>query len=344
MYCDFPELGRCCFCMPLRRGVLTFGYLNFFFSVFMLGVYSYYINAASGNLHLIYHGSLSMIPAEACLFIYCLEIVFNLILLYGTHLKKLLFVKIFYYFAIVSTVASVMIQLLDASEMWMRLAIETISLTFAGLCLQLYLIILVRSLIKKLMVDGDHVFENQLHQIVTGERKFNNASNGIYDANTVVPNNPNDGFALFALSLDVYFSDGFDLSTHTFGFYRGTSFIAERWLFFLMYCVEIAFILVLLIGVHTRNSRLMLVYYYYGITTTLASLATFMFVNVQEFHTHIPLYLIDITIIFSAIVTQAYLLLLIRSELEKPRESLRFVNHLAEVCVQQPATNGLNPL
>ncbi|XP_061718230.1 uncharacterized protein LOC133525838 [Cydia pomonella] len=192
MYCDFPELGRCCFCLPLRRGVLTFGYLNFFFSVFMLGVYSYYINAASGDLHLIYHGSLSMIPAEACLFIYCLEIVFNLILLYGTHLKKLLFVKIFYYFAIVSTVASVLIQLLDASEMWMRLAIETVSLTFAGLCLQLYLIILVRSLIKKLMVDGDHIFENQLHQIVTGERKFNNANNGIYDANTVVPNNPND--------------------------------------------------------------------------------------------------------------------------------------------------------
>ncbi|XP_063538768.1 uncharacterized protein LOC134748002 [Cydia strobilella] len=152
------------------------------------------------------------------------------------------------------------------------------------------------------------------------------------------------GFALFAVSLDVYFSEGFDLSTHTFGFYRGTSFIAERWLFFVMYCVEIAFIVVLLIGIHTRNSRLMLVYYYYGITTTLASLVTFMFVNVQEFHTHIPLYLIDITIIFSAIVTQAYLLLLIRSELEKPRESLRFVNHLAEVCVQQPATNGLNPL
>ncbi|XP_047997913.1 uncharacterized protein LOC125235408 isoform X1 [Leguminivora glycinivorella] len=238
MYCDFPELGRCCFCMPLRRGVLTFGYLNFFFSVFMIGVYSYYMNLASDNLHLLYHGSLSVIPVEACLFIYCLEIVFDLVLLYGTHL----------------------------------------------------------------------------------------------------------GFAVFALSLDVYFSEGLDLSTHTFGFYRGTSFIAERWLFFIMYCVEIAFIIVLLIGVHTRNSRLMIVYFYYGITTTLASLATFIFVNIQEFHTHIPLYLIDITIIFSAIVTQAYLLLLIRSELDKPRESLRFVNHLAEVCVQQPATNGLNPL
>lgn len=28
MYCDWPVLKRCCFCMPLRRGVLVVAYLN----------------------------------------------------------------------------------------------------------------------------------------------------------------------------------------------------------------------------------------------------------------------------------------------------------------------------
>ncbi|XP_073945965.1 uncharacterized protein [Choristoneura fumiferana] len=185
MYCDCPDFGRCCFCMPLRRGVLTFGYLNILFSLFMVGVYSYCIHEGSREPTLVYHGSVSMIAAEACLFVYCVEIVFNALLLYGAHMKNVFYLKIFYYFAIVSTVASVLVQLLDSSDMWFRIALETVALTFAGLCLQLYLVILVRSLIKKLAVDGTHVYENQLHQIVTGERKI---INGIYDTSTVVPN------------------------------------------------------------------------------------------------------------------------------------------------------------
>ncbi|KAH9645119.1 hypothetical protein HF086_005664 [Spodoptera exigua] len=97
MYCDWPTLGRCCFCMPLRRGILTFGYINLIFSAFMVGVYSYSVHTE---------------------------------------------------FAI-----------------------------------QIYLIILIRSLLKKMEQSNPHGYENQLQQIVY-EGKVE--SNGVYDP-TVVP-------------------------------------------------------------------------------------------------------------------------------------------------------------
>lgn len=28
MRVDLPECGRCCFCLPLRKGVLTYGYIS----------------------------------------------------------------------------------------------------------------------------------------------------------------------------------------------------------------------------------------------------------------------------------------------------------------------------
>ncbi|XP_073945966.1 uncharacterized protein [Choristoneura fumiferana] len=153
-------------------------------------------------------------------------------------------------------------------------------------------------------------------------------------------------FAIFIVCVDLYFVFGYEVSTYTYGFFRGTFFLTERWLIFVLYAVEIAFIVVLIIGAHLRNHKLMLAYYYYAITTTLAAFASFLFVSIKHVHlTQSSIDLVDVSIMFSGIISQVYLLLLIRSELRKPREALRYVNHLAEVTVQ-PHTreNGCNPL
>ncbi|KAJ8720019.1 hypothetical protein PYW07_012062 [Mythimna separata] len=191
MYCDWPTLGRCCFCMPLRRGVLTFGYINLIFSAFMVGVYSYSIHA-DFDLFSIYHGinvGVS-IPQGVCVAIYCLEIVFTAVLLYGTHKKLINYIKTYYYFAVTTTVASVLVQIIDfaasvSSRMGFYMVFEVLPLMFAALTIQVYLIILIRSLLKKMEEDIPHGYENQLQQIVY-EGKVDGVANGVYDP-TVVP-------------------------------------------------------------------------------------------------------------------------------------------------------------
>ncbi|XP_073945758.1 uncharacterized protein [Choristoneura fumiferana] len=153
-------------------------------------------------------------------------------------------------------------------------------------------------------------------------------------------------YSIYIVCVNLYFEFDKELSSYDFGFLRGASFIVERWLVFLLYAVEIAFIIVLIIGAHLKKEKLLVAYYYYGITTTLAAFATFFFLTVKYAQTtHSTLFALDLSIMFSAIVSQVYLLLLIRSELRKPREALRYVNHLAEVTVQPHAReNGFNPL
>lgn len=189
MYCDWPVLGRCCFCMPLRRGILTFAYLNLFFSSFMMGVYSYSIHTDYG-LFGIYHGASVNIPAEICVALYCLELVFDVILIYGTHKKLMNYIKIYYYFALVTIVASFLMQLIELTgsiaNHRIHIFFEIGPLMFASICIQIYLIILIRSLLQKMNVSsGPNIYDNPLQQIVY-EGKVDN--NGVYDP-TVVPVN-----------------------------------------------------------------------------------------------------------------------------------------------------------
>ncbi|CAH0625271.1 unnamed protein product [Chrysodeixis includens] len=189
MYCDWPTLGRCCFCMPLRRGVLTFGYINLIFSAFMIGVYSYAVHS-SYEMFALYHGTSVgiTIPEGVCVAIYCIEFIFSVVLLYGAHMKRMEYIKAYYYFAITTTVAAILVQLIDfaaasSSHMGMYMMFETMPLMLAGACIQLYLIILIRSLLKKMEVSGPHGYENQLQQIVFDGKV---ETNGVYDS-TVVP-------------------------------------------------------------------------------------------------------------------------------------------------------------
>ncbi|CAB3227846.1 unnamed protein product [Arctia plantaginis] len=188
MYCDWPLLGRCCFCMPLRRGVLTFGYLNLLFSAFMVGVYSYSVHSEYG-LIAIYHGANFDIPSEFCVAIYCIELIFNGILIYGAHKKIVLHLKLYYYFSLMTIVATLLLQIIDfisavSSRMRLHMFFEIGPLMFASTCIQVYLIILVRSLIRKMDISSaPNVYDNPLQQFVYDGKT---EPNGVYDT-TVVP-------------------------------------------------------------------------------------------------------------------------------------------------------------
>ncbi|XP_049875222.1 uncharacterized protein LOC126373212 [Pectinophora gossypiella] len=187
MFCEVPDFGRCCFCLPLRRGVLLFGYINVLFSAFMVGVYAYCVNGCeSNNFQLIYRGVTTDSVAGVCIAVYCAEIIVNCLLVYGAHEKIIICLKIFYYYSISTTLAAVVLEVVEfANAAHLGRVLEMGILTFTGLCIQLYLICLVRSLLNKLVTAGPHSYDNQLHTIVSGETKIDN---GIYNNSTVVPN------------------------------------------------------------------------------------------------------------------------------------------------------------
>lgn len=186
MYCDLPEFGRCCFCMPLRKGVLVFGYINLFFSAFLVGLHSYGVHYQK-NVFSVYHGITTSVPTELSIALYCLEIILTSFLIYGAHKRIISYMKWFYYFTVTTTVAAILIQILEfTSYRSFGFIIEVCLFSASGLFIQIYLILHVRSLIKKLEMDGPHLYDNPLHQIVTGEAKIE--SNGIYNNTTVEPN------------------------------------------------------------------------------------------------------------------------------------------------------------
>ncbi|XP_026332538.1 uncharacterized protein LOC113239673 [Hyposmocoma kahamanoa] len=181
MYCDIPDFGRCCLCLPLRKGILIFGYINVLYSAFMVGLYSYWVH--HGDLkqsYIIFHGVTTETMSELILFIFCVDVVINCLLVYGAHQKVTSFLKVFYYYTIMTCIAAIMLEIIEAISYPARI-VQDLILSFAGLCIQLYLLLLVRSLLRKLEIGNQHNFDNQLHNVVTGE-------NTIYNNCTVIPN------------------------------------------------------------------------------------------------------------------------------------------------------------
>ncbi|CAH2041669.1 unnamed protein product, partial [Iphiclides podalirius] len=186
MYCEIPRLMRCCFCLPLRKGTLIFGYINILFSALMVGLYSYSVHKDVG-LTIVFHGSTADLDDAVCIGIYCVEIVMNILLVYGAHVRNLLIMKAFYYYGITTTLMTFVLQIMGiVTSTHFGLAIEMMALFCTGLCIHVYLIIVVRSLLIKLEISDSHAYENQLQQIVSGELKVD--GNGVYPS-TVVPNN-----------------------------------------------------------------------------------------------------------------------------------------------------------
>ncbi|XP_045773582.1 uncharacterized protein LOC123872990 [Maniola jurtina] len=182
MFCEIPVFGRCCFCLPLRRGILIFGYLNILFAAFMVGVFSYAIHHDHA-LTMVFHGVAGDMDNWVCLVLYCTDIVLSAVLLYGAHRQIIIYLRVFYYYALCTLAAVVILEIIVASQRPFYLEIELLPVFFAGLCIHIYLIILVRSLLRKLEISS-HTYENQLHQFVNGE--IIKEPNTVYPS-TVVP-------------------------------------------------------------------------------------------------------------------------------------------------------------
>ncbi|XP_072949446.1 uncharacterized protein [Epargyreus clarus] len=143
-------------------------------------------------------------------------------------------------------------------------------------------------------------------------------------------------------------STGFEIASprHAMVVYRGVMFFCQIWLIVILYSFEIIFSIILIVGAHMKKTSMLQAFYYYSMTTTLAVLVIFLMVRYDDDIKNINNHIIESTLAFCGFVFQIYLLLLIRSELKKvkDRSQLTFVNHISEIIVDGPMSEGRNPL
>ncbi|XP_037302247.1 uncharacterized protein LOC119192539 isoform X2 [Manduca sexta] len=130
-------------------------------------------------------------------------------------------------------------------------------------------------------------------------------------------------------------NQSFALMSSTLITYKGVTFNAQIWLPMLLYVLEVIFNVVVVIGAlcHIKCMKLLRIYYYYGITTLLATFVTFLVVELRILFRYYNI--LEICITFMGLASHAYLLLLVRSEMSKTRykeesRSHEYENHLTQ--------------
>ncbi|CAK1542926.1 unnamed protein product [Leptosia nina] len=168
---DIPSCGRCCFCLPLRRGVITFGYINIVWSALMIAV----ISPDDHHRPLItFYGTIQEYSRTLGIVCRAIDILMSLILVFGGHMKRPLCLKIFFYYTSSTLLAVFVMQIVEMSttDMLFMEYIEFAMFIFSAF-IHIYILLQVRSLIKKLeFATSSDGYENQMQQIGTTDLKF----------------------------------------------------------------------------------------------------------------------------------------------------------------------------
>ncbi|KAJ2951408.1 hypothetical protein O0L34_g13553 [Tuta absoluta] len=146
---EIPVLTRCCFCFPLRKGLIAFAYVNLVLTAVVACFLSMFIS---------YLRSESADPTEAAelprLIVdtagLVLEIGMTVTFIIALHKKHVLLMKVYLYFEIVFSIIGFIYSLVFMTK---ETASELFLILFQ-LTIQVYLVILIWSSIVKMERDG----------------------------------------------------------------------------------------------------------------------------------------------------------------------------------------------
>lgn len=148
---EIPILTRCCFCFPLRKGLIAFAYINLILTLVVtafLSLYISYIRHASEQERAVQASEFPRMITDIVALI--IELTMTVMFIVALHRKHVLLMKIYLYFEIVYSVFGFIYSLAF-------LTTETASelcLVLFQLMLQIYLAILIWSSIVKMERDG----------------------------------------------------------------------------------------------------------------------------------------------------------------------------------------------
>ncbi|XP_013133589.1 PREDICTED: uncharacterized protein LOC106099567 [Papilio polytes] len=163
MHVKVPEVEKCCFCIPLRGGIIIFGYINIILSV--CAVTCLVIRTELQRLSVTNDASLEVVTSTVLFSILGMGVILNILLLVAGYQRDLLMLRLYNYYAVATTLAAqVPIFMLLSRGM----LFEVFTALFA-LLMQCYVIVLVRSEVMKLEqeeMEHEELAENQLTVVV----------------------------------------------------------------------------------------------------------------------------------------------------------------------------------
>ncbi|XP_047028752.1 uncharacterized protein LOC124636630 [Helicoverpa zea] len=173
---EIPVCTRCCFCFPLRRGLLAWGYIKLivdtlhiaFVSDSLLETILYRLDGSNKPTSLLYT---EITIALVLLGLFLTDFVATTVFVVGGHMKNVRLIRVFYIFCIAVLVSTILLLALlfsltvsdisvkTLSHEWINLVLSY-SAGFAILVIQCYFVMLLRSEIIKLTKNCQFSFVN----------------------------------------------------------------------------------------------------------------------------------------------------------------------------------------
>ncbi|XP_075977039.1 uncharacterized protein LOC142977182 [Anticarsia gemmatalis] len=148
---EIPLLTRCCFCFPLRKGLIAFAYINLILTVIVtsfLSLYISYIRNSSESDQAALASEYARLIADVVALL--IEVIMTVAFIVALHRKHVLLMKVYLYFEIVYSIFGFVYSLAFLTK---ETASELFLILFQ-LMLQVYLVILIWSSIVKMERDG----------------------------------------------------------------------------------------------------------------------------------------------------------------------------------------------
>ncbi|XP_013162199.1 PREDICTED: uncharacterized protein LOC106113781 [Papilio xuthus] len=177
MYQDIPNLTRCCLCFPLRYGLLVWSYIKLVATIFVLGMILIWIPMLIWFLMLGSKGVFIIALYVLYLVILLFDIIFNIAFIVGLHKKNTTLIRIYWRYGIAYALSFIIFFLLVGgflilenstpvdTNLFESIAVFSSGVT-ATLIIHTYIMLLIRSELRKLKSNNNFQFENHVTEPV----------------------------------------------------------------------------------------------------------------------------------------------------------------------------------
>ncbi|CAG9784604.1 unnamed protein product [Diatraea saccharalis] len=162
MRVNVPEVRKCCFCFPLRYGIILFGIINIIFS--LLAIASLVFTTELRRVSLTNGSSLEDVTSTVLFSILGLGVILNFVLLVGGCQKDISMLRLYNYYAVLTCLAA----LVPLFILLYRKQYTDVYAAFVAIVMQIYVIVLVRSetlkLEKELLIsqEAQRAYEDEI--------------------------------------------------------------------------------------------------------------------------------------------------------------------------------------
>ncbi|PZC82189.1 hypothetical protein B5X24_HaOG210997 [Helicoverpa armigera] len=174
---ELPQCTRCCFCLPLRYGLLAWGYFKMIADALLISLMIFHVISlvmifSKNEISDVSMVKINLYIMSAILLIFVPDFLITIMFIVGGHKKEVRPIKVFYYYSIGIWIVTILFTILVGSVRIVRwasrgmtiISLESFLITFSAffvvLVVQSYLLLLLRSEIIKLSNNCGFEFVN----------------------------------------------------------------------------------------------------------------------------------------------------------------------------------------